>query len=114
MLDNNIPLDLAADLRGLGYDAVHTREAGTQHEADAFHLEWAAERGRVVVTSDLSDFPRLAREWGLTKGSHAGIILTESASRLGYGELRRRLVALLDQRSADELIDQVLWLDASW
>jgi hypothetical protein len=44
---------------------------------------------------------------------HAGIILSTAPPRITYGELLRRLLAFLDTVSADEMVNQVRWLDPS-
>lgn len=80
---------------------------------DTEHMERASAEGRAILTFDVGDFSRLAGRWTETGRHHAGVILSIETQHLGYGVVLRRLLALLDAWSAEELVDQVLWLDAT-
>ena len=80
--------------------------------SDEVHLRYAASTGRVLVSHDLRDFQVLANEWSERGEAHAGIVLVHQPPRVSYGELRRRLLALLDQLTAEELANRVVWLSS--
>ena len=112
--DHNINPRLARDLRRHGFDAVHSKEIGYDQAEDEDHRRWAAAAGRVLFTFDLDDYPVLAAQWFEREEAHEGIIISIGPPRLAYGELLRRLLNRLDSFTAEQLANQVLWLDASW
>lgn len=114
LLDHHVDGRLIADLRRDVFDVTNPRELGTELARDDEYLRWAAAEGRAILTSDVKDFPDLTRAWLRQGLSHAGIILVEAAPRVGYGELLQRLRAFLEAVSADEMVNQVRWLDESW
>ena len=61
-LDQNANKQLAIDLRTRGYDVMFASEVGLERASDEEHLRFASESGRMRVTHDLRDFPRLAVE----------------------------------------------------
>lgn len=78
---------------------------------DEEHLQWATEHGRVVLTFDARDFRILDAQWRAQGRDHAGILLSIPPPQISYGELLRRLLAFLDTVSAEEMVNQVRWLD---
>jgi predicted nuclease of predicted toxin-antitoxin system len=114
LLDHHIDERLITDLGRDGFDVTNPRELGTERARDDEHLRWAATHGRAILTSDVKDFPDLGRTWIRQGRDHAGIILVEATPRVSYGELLRRLRAFLDAVSAEEMVNQVRWLDESW
>lgn len=113
-LDHHMDPRLATDLRRVGFAVTYPRELGTERATDETHLRWAAEQGWVICSFDVGDFQRLAEQWAEQGRHHAGIILAQAPPRLTYRPLRRRLLAFLDAVSAEEMVDQLHWLDASW
>jgi len=112
--DAHVNPRLVADLQRHSCDGVAATEIGHQRLSDEEHLVWATREGRVLVTFDLHDIPRLAAEWFHAGREHAGVILCVQPPALSYGELLRRLLALLNRLTAEELRNQVLWLDEHW
>jgi predicted nuclease of predicted toxin-antitoxin system len=113
-LDHHMDAKLANDLRRDGFDVMFPREIGTERASDEAHLIWASERGRVVVTFDRRDFPAITKEWKNQGRAHAGMIICIARPPISYGELLRRLRAFLDAVTAEEMVNQVRWLDDSW
>ena len=113
-LDHNVHPWLADDVRTEGYDVVVARDLGHQRFEDEEHLRWASAAGRAVVTFDVKDYPVIARRWAAEARDHAGIILAVAPPVLPYGTLLRRLFALLDAITAEEMVNQVRWLDPTW
>jgi predicted nuclease of predicted toxin-antitoxin system len=113
-LDHNADPDIARDVRRDGYDAVWASEVGNERLQDEEQLRWATEHGRAILTHDVRDFRILDAQWRSRGDSHAGIILAETPPELRIGELMRRLRRLLETMSADEMIDQVIFLNVLW
>lgn len=109
-LDENAPPRLVSDLGRHGYDIVHAWDAGNREISDEVHLRWATDRNRAVFTFDVRDFRILHQRWASSSQAHTGIILCDQIRRDEYGQLVRRLLAFLDQWSADDLKNQALWL----
>ena len=112
--DHNVHTWFAPDLRRAGFDVVHAKEVGNDRASDEEHLLWATRQGRTVVTYDRDDFPILAQRWAEQGLDHAGIILAIAPPVISAGLVLRRLHAFLDTVSADEMVNQVRWLDGSW
>jgi hypothetical protein len=85
-------------------------EAGKRGTTDEEQLEYAATQGRCLLTFNVADFVVLAREWGETGRHHAGILVTAQVSRKGFGDLLKRILDLLNQTTADEMIDVLRYL----
>jgi len=64
----------------------------------------------VFLTYNAQDFIPLARHWYLAGREHAGIVLSAQFSQRQFGELLRRVLRLLDHLTADELYNQVIFL----
>lgn len=113
-LDHNVDVQLVVDLRRRGFDVTHSRDLNMARATDDEHLRRSAAEGRAILTYDRSDFPRLAEEWAREERGHAGIIISVAPPLFPYGTLLRRLLSLLDSRSADQMADQLVWLNAAW
>lgn len=90
----------------LALDADETLSRLTDREV----LELAAEQSRIVVTRNVSDFARIARQWAEAGRSHAGLILV-TGSRLGFGPMLRTLEEAFSARpEQDAWVDRVEFL----
>ena len=58
LVDQNVPLRIAAELRAAGLQAVHTSELGLQRAEDADLMKLARAEDRIIITFD-SDFSRM-------------------------------------------------------
>ena len=75
---------------------------------DDEQLAWAVSEQRVIVTFNHKDFA-VRHERYITKGkAHWGIVLSTEEST---DVLRRRLLRLLNTLSAEELKNQIRWLN---
>jgi predicted nuclease of predicted toxin-antitoxin system len=108
--DEDVTDDLAPALRRRGYDAQSTAEAGNLSLSDEDQLRYAAEQGRAILTYNIEDFILLAHQWHEQGIEHAGIILSEQFSQRQFGELLRQLLRLLDSLTADEMRQQIIYL----
>ncbi len=102
---------LVRALRARGIDITTALEQGMTEHSDADHLDYATTQGRVLYTCNVADFYRLHTSY-LTQGkTHAGIILARQ-QRYSVGEQMRRLLKLAATRSAEEMKDNVEFLQA--
>ncbi len=77
---------------------VHVRDRGLNSKDDSTVLDKAFEEDRVVVTSNISDFERLAR----ARECHAGLVLVEEGDlkRDEQIALLRRVLSLIEAERA--------------
>lgn len=108
--DEHITALLAPALRRRGYEAQNCAEARTLGWEDEKHPAYAAERGMALLTSDPSDFIPIARRWHEEGREHAGIIICPQFSRQEMGLLLRWTLRLLDQLTADEIHNAIVYL----
>ncbi len=71
LIDMNLSLRLAEQLRADGHDALHVREIGLRDASDAEIFAAALNDGRVIITCDL-DFAKLN---ALAMDTRAGVLL---------------------------------------
>jgi predicted nuclease of predicted toxin-antitoxin system len=98
LVDNQLPLQLARCLEGLGHDAVHVVEVGTDEADDQDVWRWAIGERRTVISKD-EDLFFLA-----TRAGDAGSLLW-----IRMGNCRK--AALID--AFDRSIDAVVAAFAS-
>ncbi len=107
-LDEHISPRIAIQLRKYGFDAITLHERGMLSEDDREQLSVAASEQRAIVTCNFSDYVSLDEEYAAVGRQHWGVILTTEEPT---GVLIRRLLRLLNALSADELKNQVRWLN---
>lgn len=107
-LNEHISPRLAEQLRKYGFDITSTLELGMVEADDDEQLAYAASHQRAIVTFNHKDFAVRHTRY-LTEGKpHWGIVFsTEEAVDV----LRRRLLRLLNTLSAEELKNQIRWLN---
>jgi len=108
--DEHITALLTPALRRRGYVAQSCVEANTLGWDDEEQLIYATERGMALMTSDASDFIPMARRWYAIEREHAGIIIAPEFSRRQVGILLRWTLRLLDRLTADELYNNIAYL----
>ncbi len=98
LLDENVSPAAAIALRADGLDVYHVRDRGLLGVTDHELLERAYAEDRIVVTSNVCDFEKLARAREL----HAGIVLLERAGLLRDEqiELIRKIAAVIAEHGA--------------
>ena len=105
-LDEHLSPRLALQLRMHGFDATCTQEQAVL--ADDEQLAFAALNERALVTFNHKDFATRHAQYLANGQAHWGIILsTEEAPSV----IRYRLLRLLNSLSAEELINQLRWLN---
>jgi hypothetical protein len=106
-LDEDVDVLVADLVRARGLAVLTTREAGRLGSTDDEQLAFTASRGMALVTHNRADFERLAALY-LTDGKrYMGILIV--VRRPPY-ETARRLVAMLNSYTADELHDSVRYI----
>lgn len=97
-------------LRARGVDATTVGELQTTSFSDEEQLILATEQQRVLYTFDVGDFCQLHNTC-ITEGrTHAGIII--SSQEYAPGEQMRRLLKLMVTKSAEEMVNQLVFLSA--
>ena len=97
--------DLIRALRARGVDVLTVSEADLLGQPDDIHLQYASEQGRVIFTFNRGDFFHLHTEWLNHGRHHAGIVVSD---QIRTSEVMRRLLRLIDAKSANEMRD---WLE---
>lgn len=98
---------VARIVRGHGFSVRTTRGEDMLGATDEEQLAFAADRGLVVVTHNQGNFENLARRYFQEGRTHAGIIC---AVRRPPRECARRLLTLLNDRTAAEFENQLLYI----
>lgn len=94
-------------VRAKGFDVTTARDAGQLRISDAEQLAYAVSQERALVTHNRSDFEALVQSYFSTDQSHYGVIL---AVRRPPQEVAKRLLAILNNVTADELQNQVRYI----
>jgi predicted nuclease of predicted toxin-antitoxin system len=103
-LDENIDPDLGLGLRARGIEVTISRELSMLGTTDAEQLAFINSTRSVLVTHD-ADFLRIAA----TGAAHPGIVFSVAKSH-SLGEQIRRIVTLWRTRSAEDFVNQVVYL----
>ena len=106
-LDEDVNVLIADLLRGRGFDAVTTRDAGQLQNSDTQQLAYAVSQKRALVTHNRADFEELALQYQKDSLPHYGLIL---ATRHRPYELVRRLIIILNHVTAEEKVNQVRYI----
>lgn len=108
-LDEDVHKRVASALRLRHFDVVSAHEIGRWGLTDEEQLAYATSEGRAIFTYNAADYLKLHMDWLRRGKDHWGIIVSDQQP---IGETVRRLLNLLNQVSADEMRNQVFWLQA--
>ncbi|MEI8188916.1 MAG: DUF5615 family PIN-like protein [candidate division NC10 bacterium] len=108
-LDEDVDPLLARVLADRGYDVLTTQDACQVSSSDADQLAFAANAGRAIMTHNAAHFAMLARKYAQSGLEHHGIVLSD---QLPFKELLARILRLLDHYTAENLRNQLIWLQA--
>lgn len=106
-LDEDVDPLLAHVLRERGIDCRSAKDAQNLSRSDVQQLMFATSQGRVILTFNVKDFVRLAKESAHSGRHHSGIIVSD---HLPFRELLRRVLVLFQRHAQNDLADSLLWL----
>ena len=101
--------DLVRALRLRGVDVTTALDAGLTNTADEEQLAYATKHGRTLYSFNISDFMALHTSCVAAGKQHAGIVLGQQ-QRYSVGEQMRRLIRLIQMRSAESMRNRVEFL----
>ena len=107
-LNEHLSPRLAEQLRQYGFDVTSTLELGMGEADDDEQLAYAVSEQRAIVTFNHKDFAVRHERYVAEGKEHWGIVLSTEET---IDVLRRRLLRLLNTLSAEELKDQIRWLN---
>lgn len=116
LLDENLSPQTAVRLRAEGFDVVHVRDRGLLEATDAVVLACAYKEDRILVTSNVDDFVRLARAVEV----HPGLVLIEQGGLLRDEQLEivRRALTLVQSEleGGGDMVNRALriWGDLTY
>jgi hypothetical protein len=97
--------DLIQALRARQVDVETVSETNLLGQADDVLLAYATRQERVLFSFNRGDFSRLHTEWLRIERHHTGIIVSD---QVGTSIILRRLLRLIDGKSADDMHN---WLE---
>jgi predicted nuclease of predicted toxin-antitoxin system len=106
-LDEDVSALVAKLLQSRAYSVITTQESGRSGQGDEDQLLFATSRQLAILTHNRDDFARLGREYAIAGKTHCGIII---AVRRSPYEIARRLLALMDRVTAEEMDNQVRYV----
>ncbi len=106
-LDEDVFKRVAFALRLRHFDVISVHEVGRRGLSDEEQLTYAASEGRTLFTYNTPDYLQLHLEWLERGQDHYGIIVSD---QLPIGETIRRLLNLLNRITADEMRNEIRWL----
>lgn len=106
-LDEDVSVLIADLLRARGFVVTTTQEARQIGCSDAEQLAYAVRQRKVLVTHNRADFEALARNYFSSGDKHFGLII---AVRRPAHDIAKRLLALLNEVTADEVENQLRYL----
>ena len=106
-LDEDVDVLIADLLVNYGFAAITARAAGQLQKSDSEQLAYAVSRQKALLTHNRLDFEALAQAYFAARQTHYGIIV---AVRRPPQEIARRLLAILNHVSADEIMDQIRYI----
>jgi hypothetical protein len=102
---------LVKALRNADLDVLTVADAQRLGLSDEEQLIWAMSQGRVLYSYNVGDFCQLHSTFIVDKRSHAGIILAPQR-QYSIGQQQRGLLKLAASLSAEEMVNQLLFLSA--
>jgi len=106
-LDEDVSVLLAKLLIARGYDVVTALDAGMLGKDDPEQLRYAALKERCILTHNREHFEEIHRYYIKNSLHHHGIII---ATRKPVYELMRRVLAILNKLTADEMENNLIYI----
>jgi len=108
-LDEDVHKRVAYALKLRHFDVISAHELGRWGLSDEEQLSYATIEGRALFTYNTSDYLPIHQEWIRRGKEHYGLIVS---NQLPIGETIRRMLNLLNRLTADEIRNQIRWLQA--
>jgi hypothetical protein len=108
-LDEDVHKRVAYALKLRHFDVISAHELGRWGLSDEEQLSYATNEGRALFTYNTSDYLPIHQEWIRCGKEHYGLIVS---NQLPIGETIRRMLNLLNRLTADEIRNQIRWLQA--
>ncbi|MGL5825408.1 MAG: DUF5615 family PIN-like protein [Nocardioides sp.] len=89
-------------------DIVRVQDVGLRTMDDPTILQWAADRGRVLVTHDIRTMPEFANQRVSSGLPMAGVIIVPTT--MPMGAVIEELAVILGATDADEWVSRVVYL----
>jgi len=106
-LDENVHVLIAKIVQSHGFKAVTMQEVGHRGTSDPEQLKYANDQGYAILTHNRVDFEELAKDCFASGKNHSGIIIAADNSPQ---EIARRLIAILNDLTADEMKNQIIYI----
>lgn len=108
--EDSMRRSLIQALRDRGVDVTTALDEEMIERSDEMHLDYATSQGRVLFSFNRGDFLRLHTEYLTLGKSHAGIVLARQ-QQYSVGELMRRILRLMANKSAEDMKNRVEFLN---
>ena len=105
--DEDISAIIAKSVKARGFSVLTTLEAENLGTSDAAQLAFATARKKVLLTHNRVDFEQIAKQYFEQNKDHHGIII---AVRRLPNEITQRLLEILNDATADEMINQIRYI----
>ena len=108
--EDSMQRGLVVALRARRVEVITASEAFMTKKSDEEQLRWwAAANGFVLYSFNLRDYQALHASWLARGNPHGGIVLAHQ-QRYTVGEQLRRLLLLLDERTAEDMRNRLEYL----
>jgi len=107
-LDEDVSVDIVNNMRTRGFDVICARDIGMLRKDDDAQLAFAVSQGRALVTHNRHDFEVRHTRYLEAGQTHCGIIIARRRPRPAH--VVSRLLDLLNQVTADEMINQLRYV----
>lgn len=105
LFDEDVSVEIVANLKSRGFDVLTVRDAGRLHLADEAQLAFAVQEERALVTHNRIDFELLHAQYLATQRRHFGIIIAKR--RVQDYVVVRKLLSVLNSFSSEEMQNQL-------
>ena len=107
-LNEHLSPRLASQLRRYGFDVTSSQETGLLSDDDSAQLAHSASQQRALLTFNSVDFVALHNQYMANGEEHWGVVLSTEEP---ISVFMHRLLRLLNSVTADELKNQIRWLN---
>ena len=107
-LDEDESVFVAQLLRPHGFEILTTREAKNLGRSDVAQLQFSAAHQHTILTHNRCDYERLHEAALIEQRFHSGILIANR--RASDFEFARRIMTVLNMFTADEIINQLLYI----